>query len=151
MFGDPRDPEGDVRRNIEFARTLKKVNPDAEIVVQTYVPVPQPGSLFGLNGRFPYPETPEQWLEEPWAGRAARDDPQLPWLPAQTRERIRDFETVLRARWPTVQDASMPRWGRALLQAAGSWRYAFGVYGHPVELRWLEQMLNLRQPRLESL
>lgn len=151
IFGDPQDPEGDVRRNIDFARALKKVNPDAEIVIQTYVPVPQPGPVFGLNGRFPFPETPEQWLEQPWQGRAAREDPQLPWLPSQTRRRIRDFETVLRARWPTVQDANLPRWGRALLKAAGSWRYAFGVYRNPVELQWLEQMLKLRQPRLESL
>ena len=45
----------------------------------------------------------------------------------------------------------MPGWGRALLRSLSRWRYALGVYGLPVELRWAQQLVDLRKPRLESL
>jgi hypothetical protein len=32
-----------------------------------------------------------------------------------------------------------------------SWRYAFGIYEHPVELRWVREQFRLRDPRYESL
>ena len=80
-----------------------------------------------------------------------RTDPQLPWLPRRVKRRIDDFETVMRSRWPTVQDMRLPGWGRVLLQSLSSWRYALGVYGYPIELEWTQKMIKLRQPRYESL
>jgi hypothetical protein len=55
------------------------------------------------------------------------------------------------ARWPTVQDWRLPRWGRWLLKGLGSWRYAFEAFDNPVELRWAQRLLKLREPRIESL
>jgi hypothetical protein len=32
-----------------------------------------------------------------------------------------------------------------------SWRYRFGVYGSPLELKWMQQVIELRKPKAESL
>ena len=98
-----------------------------------------------------FPRTPEEWVTEEWYKLLIRTDPDLPWLPAPVRQRIRDFETVMNSRWPTTQDVRLPGWGRAVLKSLSSWRYATGAYGHPAELRAAQKLVRLRQPRLESL
>ena len=52
IFGDPRDSETDFHETVAFARQVKRINPDIEIIVQTYVPVPQRrGEMYGrLDG-----------------------------------------------------------------------------------------------------
>jgi hypothetical protein len=45
----------------------------------------------------------------------------------------------------------LPHWGRLTLKALSSWRYRLGVYGAPWELKWLQQMIELRKPKAESL
>src|SRR5690606_5269512 len=40
VLGNPPDPEADVRQTLEFIRTVKRVNPDAEIIFYMYTPVP---------------------------------------------------------------------------------------------------------------
>ena len=42
VFGNPADPAGDTRDTIQFIRRIKKLNPDAEIIVQHYIPTPIP-------------------------------------------------------------------------------------------------------------
>ena len=150
IFGNPEDAERDVAQNISFARRIKSVNPDVEIVVQTYVPTPQRSGAYG-DVEVKFPMTPDEWITDRWYPYLIRTDPQLPWLPAHVKRRIRDFETVMNSRWPTTQDIRLPRWGRALLKTLGSWRYALGAYGHPAELRLAQKLVRLRQPRLESL
>jgi radical SAM superfamily enzyme YgiQ (UPF0313 family) len=150
IFGNPADAERDLEENIAFARRIKQVNPDVEIVVQTYVPTPQQAGTYG-DVELPFPSTPDEWLAAEWYNLLIRTDPQLPWLPSSVKQRIRDFETVMNARWPTTQDIRLPRWGRALLKSLGSWRYALGAYRFPGELRVAQKLVRLRQPRLESL
>ena len=150
IFGNPADPVRDVEDNITFARRIKSVNPDVEIVVQTYVPTPQQHGAYG-GVEVPFPRTPDEWVSEQWYKLLIRTDPDLPWLPAPVRRRIRDFETVMNSRWPTTQDLRLPPWGRAILQSLSSWRYALGAYGFPAELRAAQKLVRLRQPRLESL
>jgi radical SAM superfamily enzyme YgiQ (UPF0313 family) len=150
IFGNPEDAEQDVAENIAFIRRVKKVNPAVEIVVQTYVPTPQrDGAYGGVEVKFP--ETPDEWLTDRWYKFITRTDPDLAWLPEHVKRRIRNFEVVMNARWPTTQDMRLPGWGRGLLKALGSWRYAFGAYGFPVELTAAQKVVRLRQPRLESL
>jgi pyruvate-formate lyase-activating enzyme len=152
VFGDPGDSEADFHETVEFARRVKRINPDVEIVVQTYVPVPQRrGPMYGGFDSFEYPSTPEEWATERWHKFAIREDPDLAWLPPELRRRIHGFETVMNARWPTIQDWRLPRWARLALKAMGSWRYAFGAFDNPVELRWAQKLVRLRQPKLESL
>jgi pyruvate-formate lyase-activating enzyme len=152
IFGCPDDAESDTRQTIEFIRKVKRINPAVEIVVQTYVPVPQRNGMFGgVDAQIQFPSTPDAWVSYPWYNYTIRKDPELPWLPRRVRRRIDEFETVMRARWPTVQDIRLPGWGRLLLKSLGSWRYTFGVYDYPFELRWAQRLLQLRQPRYESL
>ena len=150
IFGNPENAEQDVADNIAFARRIKKANPDVEIVVQTYVPTPQKNGAYG-DVDIEFPRTPDEWITPRWYPYLIRTDPQLPWLPGKVKRRIRDFETVMNARWPTTQDMRLPDWGRALLKSLGSWRYALGAYDFPAELRLAQKLVRLRQPRLESL
>jgi len=151
IFGNPKDADRDVTETIAFIRKIKKINPDIEVIVQTYVPTPQRHGAYGEVDGFEYPATPDEWATPRWFNFAVRHDPELPWLPARVRRRIQNFETVMNARWPTTQDIALPRWGRALLKSLGSWRYAAGAYDFPLELKLAQRFLRLRQPRVESL
>ena len=102
------------RRRSTFVRRIKRVNPDVEIVVQTYVPMPQQNGAYG-GVEMAFPSTPDGWITPHWYAYLIRTDPQLPWLPPRVRQRIRDFETVINSRWPTTQDMRLPAWGRAVL------------------------------------
>jgi len=150
IFGNPADAERDVAENIAFVRRIKRVNPDVEIVVQTYVPTPQKAGAYG-NVDVEFPTTPDEWILDRWYPYLIRTDPELPWLPTHVKRRIRDFETVMNSRWPTTQDMRLTNWGRTLLKSLSGWRYALGAYDHPGELRLAQKLVRLRQPRLESL
>jgi hypothetical protein len=152
IFGDPRNSERETADTIAFIRKVKKLNPAVEIIVQTYVPTPQRDGMYGgVDGQVQFPTTPEEWATDRWYRFTTRTDPSLPWLPEQVKRRIEGFDTVVTSRWPTIQDIRLPRWGRWLLQTMSSWRYALGVYDHPVELRWVREQFRLRDPRYESL
>ena len=152
VLGNPRDPERDIRENLAFIRRIKSLNPDAEIIVQHYIPTPQRESMYGgVDDQIQFPRTPEEWASPRWLNFTLRNDPKLPWLPEHLKAEIDNFELVVSSRWPTIQDIRMPRWGRWMLKTLSSWRYAFGVYDNPVELEWAQRFVNLRKPRLESL
>lgn len=152
IFGNPKDPEGDTRECFQFIRRLKQLNPDAEIVVQHYTPVPQRDRMYGgVEGKIRFPETPDEWATERWQRFATQKDPATPWLRRRTKRLIDNFELVISSRWPTVQDIRLPSWGRWLLKIFGAWRYRMGFYALPFELRWAQWAINLRKPKAESL
>jgi len=152
IFGDPKDPESDTRECIGFIRQLKRLNPDAEIIVEHYTPVPQRARMYGdVEDKVQFPTTPDEWATEHWQRFATQKDPQTPWLRPTTKQLIDNFELVVSSRWPTVQDIRLPGWGRLALKALSSWRYRLGVYTAPLELRWMQQFIELRKPKAESL
>jgi len=152
VVGNPDDPELDTRETIEFVRKIKRLNPDAEIIVQHYIPTPHPDGMFGkIDSKIEFPRTPEEWATDRWFNFTIRKDPHLPWLPRHVKRRIDNFELVINSRWPTVQDVHLPSWGRVMLQSLSSWRYAMGIYGAPLELQWAQKLVALRKPRWESL
>jgi radical SAM superfamily enzyme YgiQ (UPF0313 family) len=152
IFGNPQDPEGDTRDCIEFVRQLKRLNPDSEIVVEHYTPVPQRARMYGgVENQFKFPETPDEWATEPWQRFATQKDPRTPWLRPRTKRLIDNFELVVSSRWPTAQDIRLPGWGRLALKTLSSWRYQFGIYSAPMELKWTQRMIALRKPKAESL
>ena len=152
VVGSPKNPERDTRDTIGFIRRLKKLNPDAEIIVQHYIPTPHPDGMYGaIDGKIEFPSTPEEWATERWYNFTTRQDPHLPWLPGRVKRRIDNFELVINSRWPTAQDIHLPQWGRMMLQTLSSWRYALGLYEFPVELAWAQKVVALRKPRWESL
>src|SRR4029077_10579994 len=56
IFGNPQDPDGDTRDCIKFIRQLKRLNPDSEIIVDHYTPVPQRARIYGdVKDTFQFP------------------------------------------------------------------------------------------------
>jgi len=152
VVGSPTHPEEDTRDTIRFIRRIKGLNPEAEIIVQHYIPTPHPDGMYGeIDGRIEFPSSPEEWASERWLNFTIRQDPCLPWLPRSVKRRIDNFELVINSRWPTMQDINLPVWGRAMLQSLSSWRYSLGFYDFPFELEWAQRFVALRKPRWESL
>jgi anaerobic magnesium-protoporphyrin IX monomethyl ester cyclase len=152
IFGNPKHPEGDTQECIQFIRQLKRLNPDSEIVVEHYTPVPQRTQMYGnVEDQVRFPETPDEWATERWQRYATQKDPKTPWLRPSTKQLIDNFELVVSSRWPTVQDIRLPQWGRLTLKALSAWRYKLAVYSAPFELKWTQRVIDLRRPKVESL
>ncbi|HEY1471052.1 MAG TPA: radical SAM protein [Candidatus Acidoferrum sp.] len=152
VIGNPRDPERDTRETLEFIRKIKRINKRSEIIIYHYTPVPQRTAMYGnIDGQVSFPTTPEEWATKRWMDFTLRIDPNTPWLQRKTKNLIDNFEVVINARWPTVQDIRAPRWSRTLLRTLSAWRYAARVYAYPKELRWAQQFIALRRPKQESL
>ena len=160
MVAPPEDPEGETERTFDFIREVKRVNPDAEIIVYVHTPLPPsvvPNAdrlglppLLDVKGEpIEFPKTPEEWTEPRWVDYACHAD--APWITDRLRQRIRDFVTVLRCRFPTVQDARTPGWGKATLSTLARWRYSLGRYDRPWELAASQRLLRLLDPRATSL
>jgi anaerobic magnesium-protoporphyrin IX monomethyl ester cyclase len=152
VVGNPMDPERDTHETISFIRTIKRINPASEIIVQHYTPVPQREKMYGnIDGRVDFPFTVEEWATPRWYDFTVRVNPSLPWLKPKTKELIDNFETVVSTRWPTVQDIQASRWSRLFLKTLGSWRYLIRFYTAPAELRWAQDWIRLRRPKEESI
>jgi radical SAM superfamily enzyme YgiQ (UPF0313 family) len=152
VIGNPRDPERDTRETLQFIRKIKSLNPQSEIIVYHYTPVPQRDSMYGnIDNTMAFPVTPEEWATPRWLNFTVRIDPNTPWLKRKTKKLIDNFELIVNSRWPTVQDIRAPRWSRALLKLLSAWRYAARVYSFPQELRWAHAFIQLRKPKQESL
>jgi radical SAM superfamily enzyme YgiQ (UPF0313 family) len=160
MVAPPEDPEGETERTFDFIRKVKRVNPRAEIIVYVYTPLPAdsvPDSerlklapLRDVRGApVEFPKTPEEWTERRWVDYACHAD--APWLNDRLRRRIRDFVTVLRCRFPTVQDTRSPAWAKTALRGLAGWRYALRRYDAPWELTASQRLIGLLDPRVTSL
>lgn len=148
VLGNPPDPEGDVHQTIEFIRRVKRVNADTEIIMYLYTPVPLAGELYdeAKASGFAFPETLEAWISPDWQEFSQRRSAHLPWLHDPLRRRVRDFERVLNAYYPTTTDVRLRNVRRWLLQAASAWRYHLRVYRHPLELRVLHRLMHYQRP-----
>jgi len=152
IFGNPKDPDGDTRDCFQFIRKLKRLNPDAEIIVQHYTPVPQRDRMYGgVENQIQFPTTPDEWATERWQKFATQKDPSTPWLRRRTKRLIDNFELVVSSRWPTVQDLRLPAWGRTALKGLSDWRYRLKFYSFPLELKLAQRVIDLRKPKVESL
>jgi anaerobic magnesium-protoporphyrin IX monomethyl ester cyclase len=152
VIGNPNHPERDIHECLAFIRKLKVLNPDAEIIINHYTPVPQRGQMYGnVEALVEFPTTPEEWATERWLRFSMHVAPEMPWLTSRTKRLIDDFEVVVASRWPTVQDIRMSNWSRRFLKLLSSWRYAARFYAFPVELIWAQRITQIRKPRFESL
>ena len=89
IFGNPRDPEGDSHQCFKFVRKLKRLNANAEIVVEHYTPVPQREEMYGgIEKQFHFPTTPDEWATDRWQRFATQKDPLTPWLRPRTKRRL---------------------------------------------------------------
>jgi pyruvate-formate lyase-activating enzyme len=152
IMGNPIDPERDVEETIRFMYRLKAEAPDCEILIFIYTPVPQPGHLFADATRlgFRFPERLEEWAEPRWVRFMSMKDPQTPWLPPGLRQRIMDFELVIKSRFPTATDLRFGQPWRGLLKGLSSWRWTARRYGSPYELKAIHRLVKLRSPELQG-
>ncbi|BCS31750.1 hypothetical protein TBR22_A09540 [Luteitalea sp. TBR-22] len=162
VLGGPDDPEAEIERTFTFIRQVKALHPRCEVILYFYSPTPQRDrawadrdvallpslASYGPDGP-PLPTTPEEWTQPEWIRYVCHQD--APWLTPRMRRRVRDFAQVLGCRFPTVQDHRTPAWGRAVLAALASWRYAGRIYGRPVELELARRLIPLKRPEVEGL
>jgi hypothetical protein len=148
VLGSPPDPEGDMAQTFEFIRQLKRVNPAVEVVLYTYTPVPMDSTLYSEASRlgFAFPRTLDEWGTDEWRQLMMRRGDGIPWIDGSVRRRIRNFERVLNAFYPTVTDRRLTPTRRALLRAASGLRYAFRIYAAPYELRALHRWIRYQRP-----
>ena len=66
-------------------------------------------------------------------------------------DKIKNFETVLHARYPSNSDTKLTRFQRRTMHLLAGPRYRTGVYTLPYELKVLQKFwLRYRQPEIEG-
>lgn len=149
VLGNPPNPEADADKTIRFIRRVKQVNPATELILYLYTPTPQEGSLLldeAVRLGFRFPETLEEWAGADWAEKSLRRNPGTPWSKDPLRRRIRDFETVINAYYPTVTDIRLRGVMRQILTGLSGWRYRLELYQRPYELKALQRLVHYRRP-----
>jgi radical SAM superfamily enzyme YgiQ (UPF0313 family) len=143
-----------VDAEIAFIRKVKEANPDTEIILYVYSPVPTEGSNMFEKAKtlgFHFPEKLEDWLNPEWEQFDLRKNPLTPWLTPNVVDKIKNFETVINAYYPTVSDIKLTPFQRRVMRAAASWRYRWNLYAYPYELKVLQRYwLKYRQPETEG-
>jgi hypothetical protein len=148
VLGCPPDPLRDVATTFDFIRRLKAINPSTEIILYTYTPVPLDGRLYAeaQRGGFAFPQTLDDWASPVWQQLSMRRGDGIPWMSGAVRRRVRNFERVINAFYPTVTDPRLTNWRRAALRSASAWRYALKWYGAPLELQVLHRVMRYQRP-----
>jgi anaerobic magnesium-protoporphyrin IX monomethyl ester cyclase len=148
VVGNPPEPEADVAGTIDFIKRLKKVNPQSEIIMYMYTPVPLAGELYeqARAGGFAFPDTLEGWCDPKWEEFSQRRSTTMPWIEDGLRRRVRNFERVLNAYYPTSTNANLRGAKSLILRAAGGWRWGTGFYQYPLELRLLHRLFAYQRP-----
>ena len=143
-----------IDEDIQFIKQIKEINPDTEIIIYVYSPVPTEGSeLYNEVQKtgFRFPEHLEDWLEPQWANFDLRKNPLTQWLKPEMVDKILNFETVLNSQFPTLSDYKLTRFQRKTMRTVSSIRYKKGIYNLPYELKALQKFwLKYRRPEVEG-
>ena len=149
ILGNPPDSRRDVERGIEFIRRVKAVNPQAEIIMYRYDPVPLAGEMWqgAVESGFDFPRTLDEWVDPHWERVQLRRSADIPWFSKDDRTLMRDFETVMNAYYPTSTDRRVRSgvWF-AVLRVLSWWRYKARVYRWPFELEALQNLIRYQRP-----
>lgn len=153
VLGNPPDPEADVKATLSFVRKVKKINPHAEIILYMYTPVPSEGELYDEAQKegFRFPKTLEEWVSPEWRDFSQRRELAVPWLRRSLRRKVRDFECVLNAYYPTITNQRMQGFWKWFLKAASALRYSLGIYAYPLELRVIQKLIAYQRPETSGL
>ncbi|HLA44829.1 MAG TPA: radical SAM protein, partial [Aggregatilineales bacterium] len=149
VMGNPPDPISDINNTIGFIRKIKAINPATELILYIYTPVPHDRSELlkvAQEMGFRFPQTLDEWASPEWEQFAHRRDPNLPYLQDDLRRKVRDFEAVVNAYYPTVTDIRLRGAMRTALQTISGWRYKLGFYDYPYELKVLQRLIKYRRP-----
>jgi radical SAM superfamily enzyme YgiQ (UPF0313 family) len=151
VLGNPPEPERDIEITFNFIRKLKALNPATELILYTYTPVPMDagsGDLYenAKAAGFKFPETLEEWTNGVWSSFALRREPDTPWLDTSIYRKVRNFERVINAYYPTTTDMRLTGMRRTMLKAFGGWRYHLKFYDNPLELQVLQKLFAYQRP-----
>ena len=157
VLGTPAKTTGEVMRQIDediaFIKKIKNINPDTEIIIYVYSPVPTEGSeLYQnvLDTGFRFPQKLEDWISPEWESFDLRKNPLTPWLTPAMVDKIKDFETVLNGYYPTVSDIRLSSSRKRIMRSISSLRYKAGFYKFPYEIKALQKLWKYRQPEIEG-
>lgn len=157
VLGTPANSEDQVRRQIEedilFIKEIKKINPNAEIIIYVYSPVPTEGSeLYKkvMDSGFHYPQNLEDWISPEWENFDLRKNPLTPWLKPDMVSKIKNFETVLNGFYPTISDTRVRGIKRKFLKSVSGVRYRSNFYQFPYEVKLLQKIWKYRQPEIQG-
>jgi radical SAM superfamily enzyme YgiQ (UPF0313 family) len=157
VLGMPADSEEKVYKqilwDINFIKEIKEINPDTEIIIYLYSPVPSEGSeLYQqiIDAGFHFPEKLEDWISPSWENFDLRKNPLTPWLKPYMIDVIKNFETVLNGKFPTVSDFRIKGYKKHILNGVSNWRYQSGFYKYPYEIKALHKIWKYRQPEIQG-
>ncbi len=154
IVGNPPEPDRDMRQTIHFIRRIKRANPDTEIIIYRYDPVPIGGEMYDEVTRlgFTFPTTLEEWVDERWRKIQRRTSADVPWLTSKEQAYLADFQTVLNAQFPTstMRHIKPGSWQFHLLKAVSGLRYHSGWYRFPLELKWLQKKFAYQRPEISG-
>ncbi len=158
VLGFPGESESQVMKQIDseiaFIKDIKSINPATEIIIYLYSPVPTQGSeLYKkiVAAGFSFPSTLNDWLDPSWEKFDLRKNPLTPWLTPAMVDKVKNFETVLNAQYPTTTDAKITPLQTKVMKMVSSWRYKSGFFKFPYELKILQKFwLKYRQPEIEG-
>lgn len=146
---NPKKVMRQIKEDIRFIKEIKRLNPNTEIIIYVYSPVPTEGSeLYETIQKqgFEFPKTLEDWLSPSWERFDLRKNPLTPWLAAKHIRTIKNFETVLNGMYPTTTDFKITPGKRRLLKWVCWWRYKTGFHAFPYEIKLLLKWWKYRQP-----
>ena len=63
---------------------------------------------------------------------------------------IKNFETVLNGKFPTVSDFRITGYKKRILNGVSNWRYHTGFYKYPYEIKVLHKIWKYRQPEIQG-
>jgi hypothetical protein len=117
-----------------------------------YSPVPLAGDLLNaaVASGFEFPRTLDEWAAADWVDFAQHRSADLPWLTDGVKRRLRNFQRVMHAAYPTTTDPRLTGTRRSLLRLLGGWRYALRFYGFPLELKIMERLMPYQRPEVSG-
>ena len=142
-----------IDQDIAYIKEIKEINPRTEIIIYVYSPVATEGSELYKQvtaSGFRFPEKLEDWLNPVWQNFDLRKNPLTPWLTAEMVDKIRGFETVLNAQYPTVSDFRLTPLKRQVMRTISHFRYRKNIFHAPYELKILQRLWKYRQPEIEG-
>jgi len=158
ILGLPADTDEKVKQQIDydinFIKEIKKINPDTEIIIHVFSPVPTENSSLLNQSKelgFFYPKNLEEWLEPAWEKFDTHRDPLTPWLTKKMIKKIHNFEIVLNGYSPTISDYKLSKFQLNVIKWLASIRYKNNLFNFPYEIKLLQKFwLRYRKPEFEG-
>ena len=149
----PEKVMAQIDQDIQFIKEVKEINPDTEIIIYIYSPVPTEGSDLYEQVKsqgFSFPQTLADWLDPSWENFDLRKNPLTPWLKPEMVDKIKNFETVLNAYYPTASDVKLTPGKRKMMRLLSTLRYQNNWFKFPYELKAVQKFWRYRQPEIEG-